>query len=213
MLQFSSYPGDKFNDESHKLSFVTSFYEYKGAPIFSRVRLVQFFRTGTRYERQTKNMRRKDREMDQAFALDVIDRCAYAVMSMVSPDGSPYGVPLSIVRIDEYIYFHCAPEGKKLEALRKNPKVSVSCVGNVKPLTDEFTTEFESAIVLGTAERVEAISEKIEALRAICLRYTPTHMDAFDSEVARSLHRTEVWKIHIDEVSSKRKKMKTEDQG
>lgn len=158
-------------------------------------------------------MRRKDREMDRAFALDVIDRCAYAVMSMVSPDGSPYGVPLSIVRIGEYIYFHCAPEGKKLEALRTNPKVSVACVGNVKPLTDEFTTEFESAIVSGTAERVEAIAEKIEALRATCLRYTPTNMDAFDSEVARSLHRTEVWKIHIDEISSKRKKIKTEDQG
>ena len=39
--------------------------------------------------------------------------------------------------------------------------------------------------------------EKIEALRAICLRFLPKHMDAFDDAIARSLERTAVVKITL----------------
>ena len=155
-------------------------------------------------------MRRKDRQMDRSFALDVIDRASYAVLSMVLPDGKPYGVPLSIVRIGDFIYFHCAPEGKKLDALRHEARVSLCSVGDVRPLTNDFTTEFESAIVEGEVFRVTDESEKIEALRAIAQRYTPDHMAAFDEAIARSLHRTDVWKIRMDQLSSKRKKYDAE---
>ena len=50
-------------------------------------------------------MRRKDREMPKEFALQVVDKCQYATLSMIS-DGKPYCVPLSIVRIDDFVYFH-----------------------------------------------------------------------------------------------------------
>ncbi|NLA81829.1 MAG: 5-nitroimidazole antibiotic resistance protein [Clostridiaceae bacterium] len=151
-------------------------------------------------------MRRKDRKMDRAFGLEVIDRCQYAVMSAVLPDGNPYGVPLSMVRIGGQLYFHCAQAGKKLDALRHNPRVSVACVGHVRPLTNDFTTEYESALVTGKAIRVEDEEEKIRALRATCLRYTPDNMDQFDAAIARSLHRTDVWKIDMEEITAKRKK-------
>ena len=41
--------------------------------------------------------------------------------------------------------------------------------------------------------------EKIEALRAICQRFLPKHMDAFDDAIARSLERTAVVKITLTE--------------
>lgn len=151
-------------------------------------------------------MRRKDREMDRAFGLEVIDRCQFAVMSTLLPDGEPYGVPLSMARIGNTLYFHCAPAGRKLDALRHNPRVSICCVGHVKPLTHDFTTEYESALVTGSACRVEDDEEKIQALRATCLRYTPDNMDQFEGAIARSLHRTDVWKIEIEAVTAKRKK-------
>ncbi len=151
-------------------------------------------------------MRRKDREMDRTFALEVIDKCPYAVASIVLPDGLPYGIPLSIARIDDVIYFHCAPQGKKIDALLQNPHISIACVGHVAPRQDDFTTEYESAIVFGMAIRVDNDAEKIEALRAISLRYTPENMKNFDDAIARSLARTDVWKVRIDSISGKRKK-------
>jgi nitroimidazol reductase NimA-like FMN-containing flavoprotein (pyridoxamine 5'-phosphate oxidase superfamily) len=156
-------------------------------------------------------MRRKDREANEELALEVIDQCPYAVLSTVLPDGQPYGIPLSPVRLGHFIYFHCAPEGKKIQALRHNPQVSIACATNVKPRSDDFSTEYESAIVTGKALAVTDREEMIRALRALGLRYTPDHMDKFDEAVAASLHRTSVWKVGIDTITGKEKKY--DDQG
>ena len=61
-------------------------------------------------------MRRKDREMDATFALEVFDKAPYITVSFTKPDGSPYGVPLSLVRTDEKTFwFHGAMEGLKMD--------------------------------------------------------------------------------------------------
>ena len=100
-------------------------------------------------------------------------------------------------------YFHCALEGKKLDILRKNPRVCFSAVSRCKPTVGpkdgSFTLEFNSAIAFGVAEIVEAEDEKIEALRAVCERFLPQHMDAFDTSIARSLARTAVVRIRLTE--------------
>ena len=52
-------------------------------------------------------------------------------------------------------------------------------------------------MAIGKAEMVTDRDEKIEALRAICQRFLPKHMDAFDDAIARSLERTAVVKITL----------------
>lgn len=151
-------------------------------------------------------MRRKDRQRDEIFAMEIVDQCAYAVLSMVDPDNKAYAVPLSIVRDGTYIYFHCAQEGYKLECLRENPEVCLVCVGNVCPALDRFTTAFSSAIVKGNCEEVTNDTEKINALRLLCQRYTPQNMAAFDQAIARSLVRTAVYRIAITQITGKEKK-------
>ena len=151
-------------------------------------------------------MRRKDRQRDEIFAMEIVDQCAYAVLSMVDPDNKAYAVPLSIVRDRTYIYFHCAQEGYKLECLRENPEVCLVCVGNVCPAQDRFTTAFSSAIVKGNCEEVINDTEKINALRVLCQRYTPQNMAAFDQAIARSLARTAVYRIAITQITGKEKK-------
>jgi nitroimidazol reductase NimA-like FMN-containing flavoprotein (pyridoxamine 5'-phosphate oxidase superfamily) len=47
-------------------------------------------------------MRRKDREMNKEFGIEVIDNSRYGVVSVIDEDNEPYGIPLSIVR-DENI--------------------------------------------------------------------------------------------------------------
>lgn len=151
-------------------------------------------------------MRRKDRQRDEIFAMEIVDQCAYAVLSMVDPDNKAYAVPLSIVRDGTYIYFHCAQEGYKLECLRTNPEVCLVCVGNVCPAQERFTTAFSSAIVKGNCEEVTNDTEKINALRLLCQRYTPQNMAAFDQAIARSLARTAVYRIAITQITGKEKK-------
>ena len=90
-------------------------------------------------------MRRKDRERDRAFAYDVIDRCEYGVAAMAGEGGAPYCVPLSLVRLGDTLYFHCALEGTKLDCLRRSPRVCVSFVASNQAALDKFTTYFQMA--------------------------------------------------------------------
>ena len=150
-------------------------------------------------------MRRTDRERDQAFAYEVIDRCAYGVAAMAGGDGTPYCIPLSLVRLGDVLYFHCALEGTKLELLRQNPRVCVSFVASNQAALDKFTTYFQSANVVGTASGVTGDAEKINALPVLCEKLTPANMagDNFDRAIAKSLSRTGVWRIQIQEAPGK----------
>lgn len=151
-------------------------------------------------------MRRKDREMDESFAIGVTDRCEYAVLSMIDPQGRPYCVPVSIVREGQSVFFHCARAGEKIEAMRRNPQVCIACVGDTRRALHEFTTEYESAIIRGRAEEITEDGEKIHVLRLLCERHVPTNMENFDREIRRSLAATAVWRVSIDSITGKRKK-------
>lgn len=151
-------------------------------------------------------MRRVDREMDRDFALMVVDKCEYTTLAMVDTDGTPYCVPITIARDGDTVYFHSAKEGQKIAALKNDPNVCMSCVGDTLRASDKFTTEFESAILKGITSEVIDDEEKIHALRLICQRHTPANMHQFDMAIEKSLSRTGVWKIDIAEITGKRKK-------
>lgn len=147
-------------------------------------------------------MRRSSRQMDEAFALEVLDKAPYVTVSFTRPDGSPYGVPLSLARTDdETFYFHCAMEGEKLDCIAANPVVALSavtrCTPTVGPKDGSFTLQYKSAMAIGKAEMVTEREEKVEALRAICQRFLPHHMEAFDDAIERSIERTAVVKITL----------------
>lgn len=151
-------------------------------------------------------MRRKDREQSKEFAFNVVSKCEYATLSMIDLDGNPYCVPITIVNDENYIYFHSAMAGNKVDILKKNPKVCISCVGDTQIQQDKFTTLYQSAIVKGTVYEITNDNEKIQALKMLCERHTPTNMTDFNNAIKRSLFRTAVFKISIDEITGKAKK-------
>lgn len=149
--------------------------------------------------------------MDAAFAYEVLERAPFVTVSMTRPDGTAYGLPLSLARLGERtFYFHGALEGEKMDCIRHNPTVSLSavskCVPTMGPKDGNFTLQYRSAVAVGRAEIVDDPEEKIAALRAISQRFLPRHMDKFDAAIARSLDRTAVVRITLtEEPRGKRK--------
>lgn len=93
-------------------------------------------------------IRRRDRLLDEERALELLKDGEYGVLSMVS-ENSGYGIPVNFVwNGKNSVYIHCAPVGRKLEALKVNNRVSLCIIGNVNLLPGKFTTEYESAIFL-----------------------------------------------------------------
>lgn len=169
-------------------------------------------------------MRRKDREMDIPFGEEVIDNSQYGVLSLREGDGV-YSIPLSIVRDKSKLYFHCALEGKKTSLISDGDTVSAVFVSyakvpnlfseeelkevakNKNNITSKiYTTEYSSAIVVGKIYKVTEEIEKISALRFICEKYTPDMMDYFSAAIDSSLSKTDVYKIEVENLTSKRKK-------
>jgi hypothetical protein len=148
-------------------------------------------------------MRRKDRERDAAFALEVLRGCEYATLATVNADGTPYCIPISVALADSAVYFHCAAEGQKLTNIINNNSVCLSCVRHTKLLPEQFTTEYESAVITGKCEIVTDDAEKIAALKIICEKYAAGFMDQFDRRIAASLHRTCVCRVDIERLTGK----------
>lgn len=147
-------------------------------------------------------MRKQSREMPASFALDVLQKAPFVTVGFVRPDGTPYTVPLNLVlKGADTLYFHCATEGEKLECIAHNPVVHLTAVSRCKPTVGpkdgSFTLEFKSAMANARAEIVTDDAEKVEALRLICLRFLPGHMDAFDASIQRSLARTAVVRLTL----------------
>ena len=101
-------------------------------------------------------MRKASREMPADWALDIMRKAPYITVSFIRPDGTAYGVPLSLASTDDKTwYFHCAPEGDKLDAIAAHPEVCLSavtkCTPTVGPNDGSFTLQYRSAIAFGRA--------------------------------------------------------------
>ncbi len=149
--------------------------------------------------------------MNEPWALDVMRQAPYITVSFIDAEGQPYGLPLSLATDDgKHWYFHCALEGKKLDAIQAHPEVCLSavsrCTPTVGPKDGDFTIQYKSAVAFGKAEVVEDDEEKVHGLRLISERFLPGHMDAFDSSVARSLGRTAVVRITLTEPAVGKRK-------
>ena len=90
-----------------------------------------------------------------------------------------------------------------MDCIAHNPTVFLSavtkCAPTVGPKDGSFTLQYRSATAVGKAEIIADREEKITALRAICQRFLPHHMNAFDDAIARSFDRTAVVRITLTE--------------
>lgn len=148
-------------------------------------------------------MRRKERQRDEAFALELLRNCEYAVVGTVNDDGTPYGVPVSPVLVDRSLYFHCATVGLKNSNLLARFQVCVTCVGATRRIPERFTTAYSSAIAYGEASQVTGPQEKIMALTRLCEKYKMPGGEALQKELDKSLAHTAIFKIVIREVTGK----------
>ena len=98
-----------------------------------------------------------------------------------------------------------------MDCIAANPMIALSavtkCAPTVGPKDGSFTLQYKSAMAVGKAVIVTDKEEKIEALRAICQRFLPKHMSAFDEAIDRSIERTAVVKITLTESPTGKRKL------
>jgi nitroimidazol reductase NimA-like FMN-containing flavoprotein (pyridoxamine 5'-phosphate oxidase superfamily) len=149
-----------------------------------------------------REMRRQDKKIDNEEAASILEAGEYGVLSTTGSNGYAYGVPVSYAYSSGNIYFHCAPEGQKLDNIKHNNKVSFCVVGSTEILPGNFSTKYESVIIFGKASEVYD-DEKREALVAILKKYSPGFMDKGMEYLKTDSCKTKVIKIEIEHVTGK----------
>ena len=100
--------------------------------------------------------------------MKVLERCTSGVLAVLGDDDYSYAVPLSYVYHDNKIYFHCANDGHKMDAIRKHNKVSFCVIDEDTLVPEEFTSDFRSVIAFGRARilKREDVKEALDILSA-----------------------------------------------
>lgn len=152
-------------------------------------------------------VRRQDRLLSEERASELLREGEYGVLAIASAQGG-YGVPMNYAVDEKSIYLHCAPDGHKLRAIEHDARVTFCVVGRVEVVPHEFTTQFESVIATGVARVVEADEERRIALRLILQKYASEHLEEGLRAIERSIARTAIIAIDVDNFSGKTKMMR-----
>ncbi|MCX6884754.1 MAG: pyridoxamine 5'-phosphate oxidase family protein [Verrucomicrobia bacterium] len=147
-------------------------------------------------------MRRKDRAVGIEEARRLLESAEYGVLSMASADGVPHGIPLNFALTGDSIYFHCAPEGRKIDILSVNPKVSFCVVGRTQLLPEQFGTRYESVIATGPVEELSG-EERRQALILLVRKYSPDYLKEGLDYIDQRIGRTKVFRIHLESITGK----------
>jgi nitroimidazol reductase NimA-like FMN-containing flavoprotein (pyridoxamine 5'-phosphate oxidase superfamily) len=150
-------------------------------------------------------MRRRDRLITAAETFSILENGEYGVLSTVSSNDEPYGLPINYCLIDGCVYFHCALEGRKIDNIKNNPRVSFCVVGKTEVLPDKFGTKYESCIVQGVASESFG-EEKQLALEALIHKYSKDFVPDGLKYIGKLKDKTRVFKIPIESISGKARK-------
>ena len=105
------------------------------------------------------------------------------------------------------VYFHCAPEGYKLECVRANNRACFCVVGHTRIIPEGFTTEYRSVMAFGTVACSLPESERLSALDLLVDKYSADFKDIAAKYIAGSFHRTEILRLDIEHLSGKHKEL------
>ena len=150
-------------------------------------------------------MRRKDRLITNEETLSILKEGEYGVLSTVSSNNDPYGVPLNYCLIGECVYFHCAIEGMKIDNINNNPRVSFCVIGKTEVLPEAFGTKYESCIIQGLASESSG-EEKQLALEGLIKKYSENFISEGLEYIEKLRDKTRVFKISIESISGKARK-------
>ncbi|MBF0397778.1 MAG: pyridoxamine 5'-phosphate oxidase family protein [Desulfobacterales bacterium] len=149
-------------------------------------------------------MRRKDKEITDKTIIDSIINKASVCRLALSDENIPYIVPLSFGYKDNALYFHSAPQGKKIDILKKNNKVCFEFDISNDIVKDEIACKwgmkYFSIIGFGKAEFIDDLELKQNALNIIMEHYSNqsfTYLDDIVEKIA-------IIKVDIENISGKK---------
>ena len=114
----------------------------------------------------------------EAEILEILTRARWCHLAMIDTEGNPYVIPMNFGFLDGIIYLHGAGHGKKIDCLRKNPRVCInfSIDHELRYQSEQvacsWSMKYKSLLAYGAVEFIESTEEKPAALDIIMAQYS-----------------------------------------
>ena len=150
-------------------------------------------------------MRRFKQQLTDEECVALLEKEPRGFLSVLGDDGYPYGIPIDFVYDGGKLYFHCAKEGHKIDAIQAWDKVSFSVIDEGVRKGDDWPLHFKSVIVFGRIRILEDREEILSKVRLLGLKYFPD-AESVEEELKHSGSRVACLELMIDHMTGKRVK-------
>lgn len=150
-------------------------------------------------------MKRADKALPREEAMEILNTAEYGILSTMSENGYPYGVPVNFVYNDNKIYFHTAKEGHKIDNIGNNAAASFCVVTDTQVLHDAFDTKFRSVIAFGKVKEISP-EEKQQIFVKIMEKFSADFMESAMEYIKADGPNARVFALEIEHMTSKGKK-------
>jgi len=149
-----------------------------------------------------RKMRRIKQELSKDWTEIIFKNGTSGVLAVMGDGGYPYAVPVSYVYEDGCIYFHSALSGHKVDALKKNDKVSFCVIARDEVIPEKVTTHYASAVAFGRAEFLQG-DEKLKAALLLADKYSRDYPEAVKDDIDRNYSRMNMIRIAVEHMTGK----------
>lgn len=150
-----------------------------------------------------RKMRRFKQQLEQEECERILRTSKRGTLAVLGDGGYPYAVPMNFVYSEGKIYFHCALEGHKLDAIRSCDKASFNTIDTpVKHNPDDWWYYIKSVTAFGKISVMPDGDGKIAALTLLGNKYFPS-ADYTQKEIDRDLARVNVLCLNIEHLTGK----------
>jgi nitroimidazol reductase NimA-like FMN-containing flavoprotein (pyridoxamine 5'-phosphate oxidase superfamily) len=153
------------------------------------------------------HIRRKDREITDFEALKTVLKSTNYVTIALCMNHEPYLVALShgYDEVKNCLYFHCAPEGKKLVYVKVNNKIWGQAVQDYG-ITDECDYAYSCVHFSGTIILIDDLAEKQHGMDVMIRQLSAKPEEKLAKIKPEKLAKTTIGRIDIHQITGKHHK-------
>ena len=151
-----------------------------------------------------RKMRRSPQALSREEMIRLLVTETRGVLSVQGDDGYPYGVPINHYYDEETnrLYFHGAGFGHRVDAVKRDPRVSYCVFGGEYQEEGDWARYVRSVIIFGKAVLIDDIEEVRKWSRLLCDKF-PCPPEYVESEIEKDAARTLVIAVDIEDMNGK----------
>ena len=151
-----------------------------------------------------RRMRRFKQQVSDEICRKILREEWRGVLAVHGEDGYPYALPIDFYYNEEKnkIYFHCAKDGHKLDAIRADNRVSFCVYDKGFRKDGDWALNITSVIIFGKIRIIDDPEETLVTVRKFGEKFFPTQKE-LDDEILRSLARVQMLELTPDHMTGK----------